>query len=202
MMGIICQETVGSFYETNPPEGEKDPSFRGLSGQSHGFWGLFLVDSALSAECTSPSKMAEGEGFEPSVQALIPYSGLANRRFRPLSHPSGCNAKNIPDTSKCGNPFVGDDNSGISTWEPSGGIHLFSRRRFGEVAGSCDSPVGVNHETTHGLSSDTKQSHRQTTVHSSQEFSHENVARHYANPGCRFCLSDRAGDFGDLHRAA
>ena len=32
--------------------------------------------------------MAEGEGFEPSVQALIPYSGLANRRFRPLSHPS------------------------------------------------------------------------------------------------------------------
>ena len=32
--------------------------------------------------------LAEGEGFEPSVQALIPYSGLANRRFRPLSHPS------------------------------------------------------------------------------------------------------------------
>ena len=37
--------------------------------------------------------MAEGEGFEPSVQALIPYSGLANRRFRPLSHPSTNNYK-------------------------------------------------------------------------------------------------------------
>jgi hypothetical protein len=30
--------------------------------------------------------MAEREGFEPSVEALVPYNGLANRRFRPLSH--------------------------------------------------------------------------------------------------------------------
>jgi hypothetical protein len=30
--------------------------------------------------------LAEREGFEPSVEALVPYNGLANRRFRPLSH--------------------------------------------------------------------------------------------------------------------
>ena len=30
--------------------------------------------------------LEEREGFEPSVQALVPYNGLANRRFRPLSH--------------------------------------------------------------------------------------------------------------------
>ena len=35
--------------------------------------------------------MAEREGFEPSVEALVPYNGLANRRFRPLSHLSQCN---------------------------------------------------------------------------------------------------------------
>ncbi len=30
----------------------------------------------------------EGVGFEPTVQALDPYNGLANRRLQPLGHPS------------------------------------------------------------------------------------------------------------------
>ena len=33
-------------------------------------------------------KLAERGGFEPPVQ-FYPYNGLANRRFRPLSHLSG-----------------------------------------------------------------------------------------------------------------
>ena len=33
-------------------------------------------------------KMAEGEGFEPSVR-ITPYTGLANQRLKPLGHPSG-----------------------------------------------------------------------------------------------------------------
>ena len=36
----------------------------------------------------SAGKLAEREGFEPSVR-FNPYNGLANRRFRPLSHLSG-----------------------------------------------------------------------------------------------------------------
>ena len=32
--------------------------------------------------------MAETEGFEPSIQALHPYNGLANRRLQPLGHVS------------------------------------------------------------------------------------------------------------------
>ena len=31
-------------------------------------------------------RVAVREGFEPSVELLRPYNGLANRRFRPLSH--------------------------------------------------------------------------------------------------------------------
>ncbi len=31
--------------------------------------------------------MAEGEGFEPSIQ-ISPYDGLANRCLQPLGHPS------------------------------------------------------------------------------------------------------------------
>ena len=32
-------------------------------------------------------KMAEGEGFEPSIRGY-PYNDLANRRLQPLGHPS------------------------------------------------------------------------------------------------------------------
>ena len=32
------------------------------------------------------SRMAERGGFEPPVQALDPYNGLANRRLQPLGH--------------------------------------------------------------------------------------------------------------------
>ncbi len=31
-------------------------------------------------------KMAEREGFEPSVRAKYPYDGLANRCLQPLGH--------------------------------------------------------------------------------------------------------------------
>ena len=37
--------------------------------------------------------MAEREGFEPSIPEIIQYNGLANRRFRPLSHLSAWTAK-------------------------------------------------------------------------------------------------------------
>jgi hypothetical protein len=30
--------------------------------------------------------MADREGFEPSIGALVPYNGLANRRLQPLGH--------------------------------------------------------------------------------------------------------------------
>ncbi len=39
-------------------------------------------------------EMAESEGFEPSVQALGPYNGLANRRLRPLGQLSARKTKN------------------------------------------------------------------------------------------------------------
>ena len=34
-------------------------------------------------------KLAEREGFEPSIPDLVQYDGLANRCFQPLSHLSG-----------------------------------------------------------------------------------------------------------------
>jgi hypothetical protein len=33
-------------------------------------------------------ELAEGMGFEPTIRALVPYNGLANRRLQPLGHPS------------------------------------------------------------------------------------------------------------------
>ncbi len=41
-------------------------------------------------------KMAEREGFEPSIQGDAPYDGLANRCFRPLSHLSAPETKQVP----------------------------------------------------------------------------------------------------------
>ncbi len=41
------------------------------------------------ASANIPQLPAERTGFEPAVR-FDPYIGLANRRFRPLSHLSGC----------------------------------------------------------------------------------------------------------------
>ena len=38
--------------------------------------------------CHGNDRVAETEGFEPSVQ-MYPYDGLANRWFQPLTHVSG-----------------------------------------------------------------------------------------------------------------
>ena len=47
-------------------------------------------------------KMAEREGFEPSVR-YYPYDGLANRCFRPLSHLSAVGYYNIHRLSENAN---------------------------------------------------------------------------------------------------
>ena len=45
-----------------------------------------LADTRLKTK-EAKRRMAEGKGFEPSIQCY-PYNGLANRRLQPLGHPS------------------------------------------------------------------------------------------------------------------
>ena len=64
-MGAVCGQLAGAFYgEHVIPE-----SWRSKLAMRE------LIET-----------MAEREGFEPSIQALVPYSGLANRRLQPLGH--------------------------------------------------------------------------------------------------------------------
>ena len=45
-----------------------------------------------AARPLAASKMAETEGFEPSIQ-FNPYDALAKRWFQPLTHVSGCGSR-------------------------------------------------------------------------------------------------------------
>src|SRR5256885_14486344 len=61
---------------------------------SLGTWYVFCLNTPLAMGSKLSNldfgKMAERGGFEPPVR-FNPYNGLANRRFRPLSHLStGC----------------------------------------------------------------------------------------------------------------
>ena len=51
-------------------------------------------------------RMAVREGFEPSVELLRSYNGLANRRLRPLGHLTATRTLSIREASSCGNPAV------------------------------------------------------------------------------------------------
>jgi hypothetical protein len=78
------------FPRPDPTPAGSEQSRRGAGGSAAG---------APSREARNPlrvpTKTEEREGFEPSVQALDSYNGLANRRLRPTRPPLQTNQRKI-----------------------------------------------------------------------------------------------------------
>ncbi len=77
----------GSAEPGHVPSGASAPRGRDIDSASVvGRHGILLRAGRFGGQESEKSKLAEREGFEPSIRDLVPYDGLANRCLQPLGH--------------------------------------------------------------------------------------------------------------------
>ncbi len=89
---FLCSSSCQNCRRAASPMGEDQGGAKEISPISHTSavhntppvcdrWGALF-----QGQRSHGRKLAEREGFEPSIEALVPYNGLANRRLQPLGH--------------------------------------------------------------------------------------------------------------------